>query len=60
MLVDLGDIIVQIFSREGREYYKLVEHWQDLEEARKLNITHEEYLLKIGKHKTADPPPDYS
>ncbi len=59
MLVDLGEIIVQIFSREGRAYYKLEEHWRDLEEARKLNITHEEYMQRMGKDKAAQPPPDY-
>eukprot|EP00291_Cryptomonas_curvata_P024553 CAMPEP_0172159906 /NCGR_PEP_ID=MMETSP1050-20130122/5250_1 /TAXON_ID=233186 /ORGANISM="Cryptomonas curvata, Strain CCAP979/52" /LENGTH=184 /DNA_ID=CAMNT_0012829585 /DNA_START=129 /DNA_END=679 /DNA_ORIENTATION=- len=34
MLVDLGDIIVQVFSREGRDAYRLEEHWADVEAAR--------------------------
>lgn len=48
MLVDLGDIIVQIFSREGRDNYRLEEHWADVQAARDAGLTYADYIDKKG------------
>jgi ribosomal silencing factor RsfS len=48
MLVDLGDIVVQIFSREGRDSFRLEEHWADVQAARDAGLTYEDYIDKKG------------
>jgi hypothetical protein len=48
MLVDLGDIIVQIFSREGRDNYRLEEHWADVEAARQAGLSYEDFIDRKG------------
>ncbi len=48
MLVDLGDIIVQIFSREGRDNYRLEEHWADVEAARNAGLSYEDFIDRKG------------
>jgi hypothetical protein len=48
MLVDLGDIIVQIFSREGRDNYRLEEHWADVEAAREAGLSYEDFIDRKG------------
>ena len=48
MLVDLGDIIVQIFSQEGRDNYRLEEHWADVQAARDAGLSYETYIDKKG------------
>jgi hypothetical protein len=48
MLVDLGDIIVQIFSREARDTYRLEEHWADVDAARHAGLSYEDFIGRKG------------
>jgi hypothetical protein len=48
MLVDLGDIIIQIFSVEGRDQYRLEEHWADVEAARQAGLSYEDFIDRKG------------
>lgn len=44
VVVDLGEVMVHIFSKAGRDYYQLEGHWRDLEAARRADIPYVEYL----------------
>ncbi len=48
MLVDLGDIIVQIFSHEGRDTFRLEEHWTDVDAARQAGLSYQDFIDRKG------------